>query len=214
MTRTSQPSIQVVVSVASRLIHHHLWNLSPSFTIVAISPHFVDSLGCHIGCFLSLHPNLSTILRPPYCHRAFRYLLLSACSQPHSRSFVPLSLKLHPVCGSGLSNFSWFTSISTTYIYDLYIYTHLRPYDLKPTTSDLRSHTYDLILYDLRPTIYSLRLTISVVLTRTIVILRHREIAEMDKGKRKHKSEEGEEDDKKTIKRTRIIEDFFHDKPE
>jgi hypothetical protein len=36
----------------------------------------------------------------------------------------------------------------------------------------------------------------------------------MVKGKRKHKADEGEEDDKKTIKRPRMIEDFFHDKPE
>jgi F0F1-type ATP synthase beta subunit len=36
----------------------------------------------------------------------------------------------------------------------------------------------------------------------------------MVKGKRKHKAEEGEEDDKKTVKRARTIEDFFHGKPE
>jgi F0F1-type ATP synthase beta subunit len=36
----------------------------------------------------------------------------------------------------------------------------------------------------------------------------------MVEGKRKHKAEEGKEDDKKTVKRARMIEDFFHDKPE
>jgi hypothetical protein len=36
----------------------------------------------------------------------------------------------------------------------------------------------------------------------------------MVKGKRKLKVEDGEEDDKKIIKRPRMVEDFFHDKPE
>jgi hypothetical protein len=36
----------------------------------------------------------------------------------------------------------------------------------------------------------------------------------MVKGKRKPKAEEGEEDDKKIIKKARTEADFFHDKPE